>query len=60
MHACSINRCSPTYLSLAEVEVHAVVGNRNGLQVKVLHAVDLQLEGQGRLQVAVDAVLGKL
>ena len=48
------------YLSFAEIKMHAVVGDGNEFKVKVLHAVDLKLEGQGRLQVAVDAVLDEL
>ena len=48
------------YLGLAEVEVHAVVGDGDGLEVEVPHAVDLELEGQRRLQVPVDAVLREL
>ena len=43
-----------------QVQVHLVVGTGNGLQVKVPHAVQLQLEGQSRLQVPVDAVLLEL
>lgn len=44
----------------AQVQVHFVVGARDGSQGKVAHAVELQLEGQRRLQVAVDPVLLKL
>lgn len=43
-----------------QVEVHFVVGARDGGQGKVAHAVELQLEGERRLQVAVDPVLLKL
>lgn len=42
---------------LAEVDVHPVVVYRDGLQFKVPHAVDLELKGEGWLQMAVDAVL---
>ncbi len=33
------------YLSLAQVEVHPLVGHRQSVQLKVAHAVDLELEG---------------
>ena len=38
-----------THLSLAEVQMHPVVSDRDELQVKVLHAVNLELEREGRL-----------
>lgn len=44
----------------AEIKLHLVVGARNGRQVKVPHAVELQLEGQSRLQVAINAILLEL
>ena len=37
-----------------------MVGDGDGLEVEVLHAVDLELEGERRLQVPVNAVLGEL
>ncbi len=40
--------------------MHAVVGDGDGLEVEVAHAVDLELEGERRLQVAVDPVLDEL
>lgn len=43
-----------------QVEMHLVVGAGNGRQVEVAHAAQLQLEGERRLQVPVDAVLCKL
>lgn len=43
-----------------QVEVHLVVGTGDGCQVEVAHAAQLQLEGQRRLQVPIDAVLCKL
>lgn len=43
-----------------QVEVHFVVGAWDGCQGKVAHAVELQLEGECWLQVAVDPVLLKL
>lgn len=44
----------------AQVQVHFVIGARDCGQSKVAHAVELQLEGERRLQVAVDPVLLKL
>jgi len=44
----------------SQVQVHLVVGAGHGRQVEVPHAVQLQLEGQRRLQVTVDAVLLEL
>ena len=49
-----------TYLSLAHVHVHPIVAHGNHLQVEVSHAVDLELEGECRLQVPVDPVLYEL
>ena len=40
--------------------MHPMVGDGHSLKLKVPHPVDLQLEGQGRLQVTVDAILSKL
>lgn len=37
-----------------------MVGTGDGRQCKVTHAVELQLESQGRFQVPVDTVLHKL
>lgn len=48
------------HLGSPQVEVHLVIGAGNGRQVEVAHAAQLQLEGQRRLQVPVDAVLCKL
>lgn len=48
------------HLGSPQVEVHLVIGAGNGHQVEVAHAAQLQLEGQRRLQVPVDAVLCKL
>lgn len=44
----------------AQVQVHLVVGARDGGERKVPHAVQFQLEGQRRLQVPVDPVLFEL
>lgn len=46
--------------SRAEIKLHLVVGARNGSQVKVPHAVELQLEGQSRLQIAINTILLEL
>ena len=43
-----------------QVQVHLVVGAGHSRQVKVAHAVELQLEGQSWLQVPVDTVLLEL
>lgn len=43
-----------------EIKLHLVVGARNGGQVKVPHAVELQLEGQSRLQIAINTILLEL
>ena len=40
--------------------MHAVVCDRDELEVKVAHPVDLELEGERWLQVAVDPVLLEL
>lgn len=48
------------HLGSTQVEVHLVVGTGDGRQVEVAHAAQLQLEGQRRLQVPVDAVLCEL
>lgn len=46
--------------SRAEIKLHLVVGARNGSQVKVPHAVEFQLEGQSRLQIAINTILLEL
>lgn len=43
-----------------QVQVHLVVGAGDGGQGEVPHAVQLQLEGQSRLQVPVDPILLEL
>lgn len=43
-----------------QIQVHFVVGARDSSQGKVAHAVELQLEGERWLQVAVDPVLLEL
>ena len=40
--------------------MHPIVGCGDSLQLKVPHAVNLELEGQAGLQVAVDTILIKL
>ena len=47
-------------LRFAQVEMHAVVGNRNEFEVEVFHAIDFELESQRRLQVSVDTILLEL
>lgn len=47
-------------LGLAKVEVHLVVGGGHVDQVEVAQSVDLQLEGQAGLQVAVDLIFTEL
>ena len=49
-----------TNLSSSKVQVHAMIGDRDGLQVKVAHSVYLELERQGGLQMAVNTILGEL
>lgn len=44
----------------AQVKVHLVVGAGHGGQVKAAHAAELQLEGQGGLQVTVNAIFREL
>ena len=44
----------------AQVQVHLVVGTGHGGHVEVSQPAELQLEGQGRLQVTVDAIFCKL
>lgn len=44
----------------AQVQVHLVIGTRDGGERKVAHAVQFQLEGQRWLQVPVDPILFKL
>ena len=48
---------APVDLGPPEVEVHLVVGDRDGVQVIVLQPVQLQLEGECRLEVPEDHVL---
>ena len=45
------------HFGLAEIKVHLPGGGGNGLHVVVAQAVDLELEGQRRLQMAVDLIL---
>lgn len=52
--------CPRLHAGGAQVQVHLVVGAGHGPQGEVTHAVQLQLEGQRRLQVSVDAILLKL
>ena len=47
-------------LGLAQVEVHLIVGSGHVDQVEVAQSIDLQLEGQARLQVAVDLIFTEL
>lgn len=44
----------------AQVKVHLVVGTGHGSEIKVAHPAELQLEGQGGLQMTVNAIFGKL
>lgn len=44
----------------AQIQVHLVVGARDGGERKVAHAVQFQLEGQRRLQVPVDPIFFEL
>lgn len=44
----------------AQVQVHLVVGAGHGGQVKAAHAAELQLEGQGGLQMTVNAIFREL
>ena len=48
------------HFGLAEVEMHSVVDDGYRLEVKVAHAVDLQLECQCWLQVTVNTILLEL
>lgn len=48
------------HLGGSQVKMHLMVGTGHGRQVKVAHPAQLQLEGQGRLQVAVNPVFCKL
>lgn len=43
-----------------QVQLHSVIGAGHGRQVEVTHAVQLKLERQSRLQIAVDSVLLEL
>ena len=47
------------HFSRAQVQVHPVVLAGEGADVKVAQPIDLQLEGQGGLQMAVDGVFLK-
>ena len=40
--------------------MHLVIGYRNSFQVKVLHAIDLKLEGERRLQMTIDTIFCEL
>lgn len=48
------------HLRSAQVEVHLVVGTGHGGQIEVAHPAELQLEGQGGLQVPVNAIFCEL
>lgn len=48
------------YPGRAEIKLHLVVAARHGRQVKVPHAVELQLESQSRLQIAINTILLEL
>lgn len=48
------------YPSRAKIKLHLMVGARNSRQVKVPHAVEFQLEGQSRLQIAINTILLEL
>lgn len=52
--------CAHLHLGCPQVQVHFVVGTGDGREVEVPHAVQLQLERQGRLQVPVNPVLLEL
>lgn len=52
--------CTFLHLGSAQVKMHLVVGTGHGLQIKIAHPAKLQLEGQGRLQVTVNAIFCKL
>jgi len=52
--------CSYFNFSCSQVEMHFMVGTWNGSEVKVPHSVQLQLESQSWLQMAVDSVFFKL
>lgn len=52
--------CAHLHLGSPQVQVHFVVGTGDGREVEVPHAVQLQLEGQGWLQVPVNPVLLEL
>ena len=40
--------------------MHLVIGYRNSFQVKVLHAINLKLEGECRLQMTIDTIFCEL
>lgn len=48
------------HLGSAQVKVHLVVGAGHGGQIEIAHPAELQLEGQGGLQVTVNAIFCKL
>lgn len=48
------------YPGSTQVKVHLVVGAGHGGQVEIAHPAELQLEGQGGLQVTVNAIFCKL
>lgn len=54
------NLCAHLHTGSTQVQVHLVVGTRHGGEGKVPHAIELQLERQRRLQMAIDPVLLKL
>lgn len=52
--------CALLHSGSTQVQVHLVVGTGQGGHVKVSQPAELQLEGQGWLQVTVDAIFCKL
>lgn len=52
--------CARLHPGGTQVQVHLVIGAGDGGQGKVAHAVELQLKGQGRLQVPVNTILLEL
>lgn len=48
------------HLGGTQVKMHLMVGTGHSGQVKVAHPAQLQLESQGRLQVAINPVFCKL
>lgn len=52
--------CALFHSGSAQVQMHLVVGAGHSSYVKVTQPAELQLEGQGRLQVTVNAIFCKL